>query len=407
MIIPNDSAKAAAPEDFSSDIAAVAKIDAVPLILEMVKQTTGLRFAAVARVTDQNWIVCAVDDSINFGLVPGGQLVLESTICHEIRQHRKPVIFTCASEHPVFSRHHTPKTYHLESYVSIPIITADGEFFGTLCAIDSLPAHFDESTVLKTMGLYAQLIAMNLDLQKGLLSSENALADAHQTGLLREQFIAVLGHDLRTPLSAVRMSADLLETRVEDARSLKMIRAIRQSALRMGPLIEDVLDFARGKLGGGIPVKPSMVDDLQAQFVAVITELRSAYPTAQIQQTLDVPAGIYCDPRRLAQLLSNLLANAITHGAKDQPIMVRAVTVDEKLVLSVHNLGPAIPAELLPLLFQPFRRSEVGLREEGLGLGLYISNEICLGHNGTLEVISGDPHGTEFIATIPSRLKWA
>lgn len=393
--------------DFSDVIAGVAKIDAVPLILEMVKQTTGMRFAAVARVTEQNWVVCAVDDSIDFGLVPGGQLALESTICHEIRQHRKPVIFDHASQHPMYSQHHTPRIYGLESYVSIPIITANGDFFGTLCAIDSVPAHFDESTVLKTMGLYAQLIAMNLDLQKGLLNSEHALADATEVGRLREQFIAVLGHDLRTPLSAVRMSVDVLETRVVEPRSLKMVQAIRKSALRMGYLIEDVLDFARGKLGGGIPVKPVITDDLQEQFGLVITELRSAHPDAQIVEALDVPPGIYCDPHRLSQLLSNLLANAIVHGAKGRPIQVRIYTADDNLVMAVRNAGPAIAPEMLPLLFQPFRRSEVGHREEGLGLGLYIANEICRGHNGTLEVLSEDRLGTEFVATVPARLRWA
>ena len=400
------SAKSNAP-DFSGAIAAVQKIDWVPLILEMVKQATGMRFAAVARVTDKNWVTCAVDDSIDFGLLPGSQLELETTICHEIRQNRKPVIFTHASSHPVFSLHHTPRLYGLESYVSIPIVTADGDFFGTLCAIDSLPASFDEATVLKTMGLYAQLIAMNLDLHRGLLTSEQALAEATEAGVLREQFVAVLGHDLRTPLSAVRLSAELLETRVAEPRSVKMVRAIRQSAMRMSSLIEDVLDFARGKLGGGIPVKPLLTDDLQEQFEAVLMELRVVHPHALIEEALDIPTGLYCDPNRLGQLLSNLVGNAVTHGAMGTPVQVRVNTVGQNLVLSVHNTGAAIPAHVLPSLFQPFKRPEVGHREDGLGLGLYISNEICVGHHGTLDVTSDDAHGTEIVATIPCRLQWA
>lgn len=196
--------------DFSAAIAAVQKIESVPLILEMVKQATGMRFAAVARVTDKHWVTCAVDDSIDFGLIPGSHLELETTICHEIRQNRKPVIFTHASNHPIFSVHHTPRLYGLESYVSMPIVTADGQFFGTLCAIDPTPACFHESTVLKTMGLYAQLIGMNLDLHKELLTSEQALEEATEAGLMREQFVAVLGHDLRTP-SQQRTSNDAVE----------------------------------------------------------------------------------------------------------------------------------------------------------------------------------------------------
>ncbi len=104
---------------FIPDIEAISSIDAVPVILSMVKHLTGMRFAAVARVTERNWVACAVDDSIDFGLKPGGELVLESTICHEIRQHQQPVIFGHASAHPIFSRHHTPQTYGLESYISI------------------------------------------------------------------------------------------------------------------------------------------------------------------------------------------------------------------------------------------------------------------------------------------------
>lgn len=387
--------------DFSAAIAAVQKIESVPLILEMVKQATGMRFAAVARVTDRHWVTCAVDDSIDFGLIPGSHLELETTICHEIRQNRQPVIFTHASNHPLFSRHHTPKLYGLESYVSIPIVTADGQFFGTLCAIDPAPASFDESTVLKTMGLYAQLIAMNLDLHKDLLASGQALEDAHEAGVLREQFVAVLAHDLRTPLSAVRLSAELLETRVNEPRNLKLIRAVRQSAVRMGVLIEDVLDFARGELGGGIPIKPVVTDNLQEQLEAVLTELRVVYPCAVILDTLSIPPGLSCDPDRLGQLLVNLVDNAITHGAKGEPVGVHIHTVGQSLVLSVHNRGVAIPEDVQPWLFHPFKRPEVGSRKDGLGLGLYIANEICAGHRGSLEVTSNDAHGTEFVATLP------
>ena len=254
-----------------------------------------MRFAAVARVTDKNWVACAVDDSIDFGLKPGGELVLESTICHEIRQHQQPVIFGQASTHPVFSLHHTPKTYGLESYISIPIVKANGEFFGTLCAIDSVPANLDEPAIAKTLTLFAQLIAMNLDTQKPLEATKVELNNANELGRLREQFIAVLGHDLRTPLSAIRMSADLLETRTEDKRSLNLIAAIRNSSMRMGVLIENILDFARGRLGGGIPVQRVLVDDLQQTLQQTLAEVQASHPLAIFESTLNVPAGVHCD----------------------------------------------------------------------------------------------------------------
>ncbi|MGH8416397.1 MAG: GAF domain-containing sensor histidine kinase [Pseudomonas sp.] len=390
---------------FAQDIASVAKIDAVPIILSMVKHVTGMRFAAVARVTDRRWVVCAVDDSIDFGLQPGGELVLESTICHEIRQKRQPVLFTHASEHPVYSLHHTPKTYQLESYASIPIVKANGEFFGTLCAIDTVPAHFDENAVLKTLTLFAQLIAMQLDLQQDLERSESALADATEAGRLREQFIAVLGHDLRTPLSAIRMSADLLETRLDDKRERSLASAIRKSSQRMGALIEDVLDFARGKLGGGIPVRRTMVDDLQSVFNSVVAEICASEPDTQIHQNMVIPSGIYCDPARIGQLLSNLLGNAVKHGTREFPIEVTTHMDGGEFVLSVTNQGVCIPEASMPLLFEPFKRSEAGSREEGLGLGLYIAAQIMNGHRGTLSVSSSIEQGTCFVARFPARLE--
>ncbi|MCE0965246.1 GAF domain-containing sensor histidine kinase [Pseudomonas sp. NMI4491_12] len=393
------------PSDLSYDISTIAKVEAVPLILNMVKHVTGMRFAAIARVTETRWVACAVDDSIDFGLMPGGELVLETTICHEIRQHHKPVIFKHASEHPVYSAHHTPRTYGLESYVSIPIIRTNGDFFGTLCAIDEVPARFDEDAVCKTLMLFAQLIAVQLDVLADLEAKTIELANAAETGIVREQFIAVLGHDLRSPLSAIRMSADLLEAKLPAGREQQLAIAIRQSSQRMNHLIEDVLDFSRAKLGGGIPVKRTLVDNLGDVFTAVINEIMMSHPNVTIRQEVVISPGVFCDAGRMGQLLSNLLGNAVAHGARDCPIDVSASMQENHIVLSVMNHGPEIPDVLLPLLFQPFKRAAGG-RGEGLGLGLYIASQIVAGHNGTLSVTSTPEDGTRFIARFPGTLEW-
>lgn len=392
--------------EHAPDVEAIRSIDAVPVILSMVKHMTGMRFAAVARVTEKNWVACAVDDSIDFGLKPGGELVLESTICHEIRQHKKPVIFGHASAHPIFSLHHTPRIYGLESYISIPIIKANGEFFGTLCAIDSVPANLDEPAIAQTLTLFAQLIAMSLDAQRHLDETKVQLSDAHELGRLREQFIAVLGHDLRTPLNAIRMSADLLEIKAEDKRSLKLISAIRNSSIRMGVLIENVLDFARGRLGGGIPVQRKLVDDLEQTLRLTLEEVQASHPKAQFIQSLEVPSGIYCDSLRISQLLSNLLGNAVTHGSMTSPIILKAFAEEDEIVISLTNQGTPIPPQLMPLLFEPFYRSESGQRGEGLGLGLYIASQIAAAHNGNLSVSSTVESGTTFVARFPAQFKW-
>jgi signal transduction histidine kinase len=371
------------------------------MILRMVKHLTGLRFAAVVRVTEKHWITCAVDDSISFGLQPGDELELESTICHEIRQHRQPVVFGHASNHPVYATHHTPLKYGLESYISLPIIRANGEFFGTLCAIDPAPSEVEKPEILESLTLFAQLIAANLDMQNSLDASQTELQDVRETGRLRDQFIAVLGHDLRTPLSAIRMSADLLETKLTERSTLKLVKAIHSSTHRIGVLIENVLDFARGRLGGGIPVSRSKVDNLQSELHRVIDEVRSSKPSAKIEQSIDIPAGIDCDPVRVGQLLSNLLGNAVTHGDIASPIQVHALVDCDKLVISVTNQGDPIEPTRQLLLFQPYTRSEESGFGGGLGLGLYIASEIVRGHGGSITVTSTATNGTCFRASFP------
>lgn len=388
--------------EFALDVEAISAIPAVPVILSMVKHLTGMRFAAIARVTERHWVACAVDDSINFGLKPGGELVLETTICHEIRQHQQPVVFGHASADPHFATHHTPLTYGLESYISIPIVLPDDRFFGTLCAIDSVPADLSDPAIVKTLTLFAQLIAMSLDTQGHLESARAELTDANEHGRLREQFMAVLGHDLRTPLSAIRMSADLLATKTEDKRSQGLVAAIRQSSIRMGALIENVLDFARGRMGGGIPVKRHITDDLSDVLKSTVDEIRASHPQASLIESIHLGGNVYCDPLRISQLLSNLLGNAVTHGSPTTPIHLHIWQEGDQVIISVMNRGTPISPRLLPLLFEPFTRSEAGGRGEGLGLGLYIASQIATAHDGILTVSSSAELGTCFIARFPA-----
>ena len=145
------------------DLAAVANVPAVPKILDVVCRVTGMRFAAVARVTEHRWLACAVRDLVNFGLVPGGELDVCTTICDEIRVSGQLVVFDHASEHEFFSTHPTPKLYGFESYISVPINRSDGSFFGTLCALDTLPVSVDRPEIISMFVLFADLIAAHLD----------------------------------------------------------------------------------------------------------------------------------------------------------------------------------------------------------------------------------------------------
>jgi GAF domain-containing protein len=147
---------------FQADVDAIQRIDAVPKILEVVCRTTGMGFAAVARVTDERWICCAVRDEIQFGLVLGGELKVETTICHEIRQSHQAVVIDHVAKDEAFCGHHTPAMYGFQSYISMPIVLADGTFFETLCAIDPRPARLKNPEIVGMFTLFAELIAIHL-----------------------------------------------------------------------------------------------------------------------------------------------------------------------------------------------------------------------------------------------------
>ncbi|MDG3002162.1 GAF domain-containing sensor histidine kinase [Paludisphaera mucosa] len=375
-------------EDFSDDIAAVGRIESVARILEVVGRTTGLGFSAVARVTESRWIACAVRDEIAFGLQPGGELVVDTTICDEIRRSGELVVIEDADADERYDRHPTPKRYGFRSYISVPIVLPDGRFFGTLCAIDPRPAQLKKPETIEMFRLFAGLIALHLESELRLMASEKALLDEREASQLREQFIAVLGHDLRNPLGSIRAGAFLLSQLPKGPQSDEVRGRIDRSVGRMSALIDDVLDFARGRLGGGLPLIRRQEEGLDEILNQVVMELESAWPRRVVLREIQVGRPVFCNGGRLAQMLSNLLANALAHGDPDSPIRVRAGASTDAFEIAVANRGPTIPPEIRERLFQPFFRGGGEAGQEGLGLGLYIASEIARGHQGVLEVAS-------------------
>jgi signal transduction histidine kinase len=387
------------PPSSEEGVTTIARIDAVPMILNVICRTTGMGFAAVARVTEDRWIACEVRDEIAFGLEPGGELEVETTICNEIRGSREPVVIDHVAEDPVFCDHPTPAMYGFQSYVSMPIIRRNGELFGTLCAIDPRPLNVSTPATIGMFRLFADLIGFHLDAQERLETSEAALLHERQTAELREQFIAVLGHDLRNPLASISAGAALLAKMPLETRSASIVSLIASSARRMAGLIDNVLDFARGRLGGGLSLTLTK-GSLEAVIEQVIAELRAAFPDRRIESRIALFAPVCADRTRIGQLLSNLLANALTHGAKDQAIVVEATSGGDWFELSVSNGGDPIPAAIAANLFQPFFRAEAAASQQGLGLGLYIVAEIARAHGGTVSIAS-DTNETRFTFRMP------
>ena len=217
---------------------------------------------------------------------------------------------------------------------------------------------------------------------------EASLLDERETSALREQFIAVLGHDLRNPLAAISGAMDLLATTHSDEKTTRFINMTLRSVNRMSALIDDILDFARGRLGGGLALSSDASSPLQPVLEQVIAETQASWPARTIKTEYQIDRPIKCDAGRIAQLFSNLLANAMTHGAADTPVRVRAVTASGIFELSVANAGEPIPPAALERLFQPFFRGTVRPGQGGLGLGLYIASEIARAHGGKIDVAS-------------------
>lgn len=363
-------------------------ISVVPKILETVASLTGLGFVAIAHVAENSWTTCAVWDKLDFGLKVGDGLDVTTTLCEEVRSTRTSIVIDHVEVSEQYRDHHTPRIYGFQSYFSVPIFRRDGSYFGTLCGLDPTPMKLSAPTTVSTLELFAQLISEQLETERVHAAAQTELLSERETAELREQFIAILGHDLRTPLSAVHSGVELLGLRSKDPVSMPILQRMQRSVGRMSALVDDLVDFTRGRMGGGIALNLRRERSLDVQFGQVIAELREVHPEAEILALIQSGIDLRCDPVRLCQMLSNLVKNAIVHGTPNTPINVLITFTDRKFFMSVTNDGDALPPHVVQQLFKPFWRSPSSTSHEGLGLGLYIVAEIARSHEGTMEVSS-------------------
>ena len=223
-----------------------------------------------------------------------------------------------------------------------------------------------------------------------------------QMDLYRDQFVGVLAHDLRNPLSAIKMGATVLTMTAEnDQRHARVASNILRSAARMGRMIEDVLDFTRERLGGAIPLKRERMD-LEQLCREVVLEAKAAHDNVVLNCKFTGELTGEWDRDRLAQVLSNLIGNAIEHGDGDA-VSVVARGQSEDVVIEVHNTGVPIPNEALGTIFEPLvhRPLEGASARNNVGLGLFIARAIVTGHGGKIDVASSGDLGTTFTARLP------
>ncbi|MEI8715519.1 PAS domain-containing sensor histidine kinase [Mesorhizobium sp. ISC11] len=288
--------------------------------------------------------------------------------------------------------------------VALDIVKADGDILPVLA--NSLEQRTPAGDVIETrVTLFraTQRRRYERELGEAKRQLEQGLHSAQQTAELREQFIAVLGHDLRNPLASISAGVHMLarNTDPSDEKVAKVLRLMLASIARMSGLIDNVLDFARGRLGGGLGLTRDRGKPIQPTLQQVLDEIRSSYPERQIDVLWNLDGDmIEVDHVRLAQLFSNLMGNAIAHGDPETLIQVTGKFSEGFFDLSVANGGKPIPQAALQRLFQPFYRGDAKGRQQGLGLGLYIASEIARAHGGTLDVVS-DMEQTRFSFRMP------
>jgi two-component system, sensor histidine kinase and response regulator len=251
-----------------------------------------------------------------------------------------------------------------------------------------------------------EALAQRRAIEDALRASQDELQkqneDLSRTIRFSELFVGILGHDLRNPLSAITTAASLLRKRADSDKVAKPAARILNSAGRMGRMIDQVLDFTRIRLGKGIPIDPREVDLLDVCRLA-LDELDPGGSNRRVELGWVGRCTGEWDADRLSQMISNLVGNALTHGRAPDPVHVRVDGTDpDDVVLEVHNAG-IVPEEELPTLFEPLGANSTGRteRSHGLGLGLFIGNQIVLAHGGTIAVTSSEADGTRFVVHLP------
>ncbi len=408
-------------------------------------------FAAIARVTSDRWITCGVRDDINFGLRPGDELDVKTTLCEEVRLHDQMIVIDCVDTDPNFCTHHTPLMYGFQSYISVPIIRKDGGFFGTLCAIDPRPNNLSSPVVTNMFKMFAELIAFHLqatehlehteakhsyqlasikkseDLQKIFteqlenqvqertheLEEKNIALEKLNTQL--ESFAFISSHDLQEPLRKIQTFASRITEKEihnlsDSARD--WFRRIIDSAKRMQSLIEDLLAYSQAN---AVNYKFEMTSLHQ-----IAEEVRQDIEEERQAKDAIIEIGSMCEvniiPFQFRQVFYNLLSNALKFSNPDHPSRIKInseiipadhvkpdeVSNDKSYChIRVADNGIGFDQQYGEKIFELFQRLHGKSEYPGTGLGLAIVKKIIDNHGGSITATSRENEGATFDIYIP------
>lgn len=388
-IIQDHEAYLAGAHDFQSDIEMLAASETVGTLLETVMLATDMRFAAVARVTTDRWVACRTVDEVNFGLSEGDEIGIDQTFCQSVRETSEKVMFNDVATDDVYRNHPIAAQFGIVSYASIPIFRSNGSFFGTLCAIDTEPRDVKHPRVVAMLEMFADIIGRSLETEERLEAQERLVEHERQMAAVQEEFVAVLGHDLRNSVAALNAGVRQLDKEPLSDKARKILPLMGTSIYRMSELIDNIMLHAKSRLGGGIRISATPDAGLEDALNHVVEEVRAAAPGHKITVDLDFDRPVSCDAARVAQAVSNLLSNAVRYADDGSEVAVHGRVSEAEAVISVANRGTPIPESLKQKLFQPYQRGDQ-TKGEGLGLGLHIASSIAVAHSGQIDVTCDD-----------------
>jgi signal transduction histidine kinase len=395
-------------DDLFKAIEAVRQIPIVPTMLEVICQTTGMGFAAIARVTQDRWLACSVRDEVHFGLTEGDELQIETTLCNEIRDQRKPIIIDHVDQDEQYQYHHTPKMYGLQSYISFPILLKDGTFFGTLCAIDSGPALINNSKIIGLFTMFTDLLAFHLQSLDLLERSYQTNTELHQQNRVLthvnqdlDTFVHTASHDLKSPISSIEglldiLAATIAEDTVNWARVNQIIGLLKSTVKRFGVTIKDLTTFVEAENY----IADDQIEEIRMEEVieSVKQDLTNLIEDSQaeIQVLGEEKLKIDMSKMKLKSIVTNLISNAIKYRSPERrpEVIVKAEKREDKIHLSVTDNGLGIPSDKQDKIFTMFKRLHNHV--EGSGLGLYIVKRMIDASKGQIQVNSILNQGTTF-----------
>ena len=336
-IIQDHEAYLAGAHDFQSDIEMLAASETVGTLLETVMLATDMRFAAVARVTTDRWVACRTVDEVNFGLSEGDEIGIDQTFCQSVRETSEKVMFNDVATDDVYRNHPIAAQFGIVSYASIPIFRSNGSFFGTLCAIDTEPRDVKHPRVVAMLEMFADIIGRSLETEERLEAQERLVEHERQMAAVQEEFVAVLGHDLRNSVAALNAGVRQLDKEPLSDKARKILPLMGTSIHRMSELIDNIMLHAKSRLGGGIRISATPDAGLEDALNHVVEEVRAAAPDHKITVDLDFDRPVSCDAARVAQAVSNLLSNAVRYADDGSEVTVRGRVSGAEAVISVAN----------------------------------------------------------------------